>query len=98
VAVEREVVVEASPEEVWEALASEEGRERWLEEPAREIVVEQAQAPSRLVWWWALPGEDATRVEFLLIAAPRGTRVLVRETLPAVPLQMLASSFAGVLA
>ena len=32
----REIEVEASPEEVWEALSTEEGRERWLEEPDRE--------------------------------------------------------------
>ena len=39
--VRREVEVEASPEEVWEALVSEEGRERWLEpDPERELRVE----------------------------------------------------------
>jgi len=38
--VTREVDVDASPEEVWEALATEEGRERWLQEPEREISVE----------------------------------------------------------
>src|SRR5689334_6636470 len=41
--VRREVEIEASPEEVWDALATEEGRERWLEEdPDREIHVEVA--------------------------------------------------------
>src|SRR6185312_9937408 len=49
----REIEIEASPEEVWEALATEEGREAWLEdEPAREILVETAEEPHRLVWWW----------------------------------------------
>ena len=49
----REIEIEATPEEVWEALATEEGRERWLEdEPEREIHVETADAPHRLVWWW----------------------------------------------
>jgi hypothetical protein len=33
--VRREIDVEASPEEVFEALATEEGRERWLSEPER---------------------------------------------------------------
>ncbi len=33
--VSREVEVEATPEEVWEALVTEEGRERWLDEPDR---------------------------------------------------------------
>ncbi len=48
----REIEIEASPDEVWEALATEEGRERWLDEPDREIHVESADAPHRLVWWW----------------------------------------------
>jgi uncharacterized protein YndB with AHSA1/START domain len=98
VSVTREVLVDASPEEVWEALASEEGRERWLGEPAREIRVEQADEPHRLVWWWSQADEPATRVEFLVVAAPRGTRVVVTESLPAFPLAMFASSFALVCA
>jgi uncharacterized protein YndB with AHSA1/START domain len=98
VSVTREVLVEASPEQVWEALSSEEGRERWLEEPARVIRVEHAEEPHRLVWWWSLQDEPATRVEFLLVAAPRGTRVVVSESAPALPLAMLAASFALVCA
>ena len=38
--VTREVDVEATREEVWEALATDEGRERWLAEPERAIRVE----------------------------------------------------------
>ncbi len=38
-AVRREIEVDASPEEVWEALVTEEGRERWLDEPERDIPV-----------------------------------------------------------
>src|ERR1035438_2569746 len=52
-AVRREIDVDASPEEVWEALATEAGRERWLEESERQIHVEVLDAPHRLVWWWA---------------------------------------------
>ena len=70
---QREIEVEATPEEVWEALTTEEGRERWLEDdPAREIHVELADEPSRLVWWWWSGDEPATRVEFLVVAAPAG--------------------------
>jgi uncharacterized protein YndB with AHSA1/START domain len=98
VSVEREVLVEASPEEVWEALSSEQGRERWLGEPEREIRVEQAEEPHRLVWWWSQPDEPATRVEFLVVAAPRGTRVVVTESMPVFPLSMFAASFALVCA
>lgn len=88
--VTREVHVEAPPEDVWEALASEEGRERWLQEPEREIRVERAEAPHRLVWWWSREDEPATRVEFLVVAAGAGTRVLVTESSPEFPLAMFA--------
>jgi uncharacterized protein YndB with AHSA1/START domain len=96
--VTREVDVDATREEVWEALATEEGRERWLGEPEREIRVELVDEPQRLVWWWATDDQPPTRVEFLLVAIPRGTRVVVTESVPSFPLAMLASSFALVLA
>jgi uncharacterized protein YndB with AHSA1/START domain len=92
----REIEIEASPDEVWEALATEEGRERWLDEPGREIHVEAADPPHRLVWWWWEGEEAPTRVEFLVVAAPAGARVLVSETAPAVPLARLAASMAAV--
>ena len=93
--VRREVEVEASPEEVWEALVSEEGRERWLEpDPERELRVEVADAPSRLVWWWASGDEAPTRVEIRVVAVPAGSRVVVVESAPRLPLAALASAFA----
>ena len=91
--VRREVEVEATPEEVWEALVTEEGRERWLDEPAREIHIESADPPSRLVWWWAGEDEAATRVAFQIVELPWGTRVVVTESSPSFPMAMLASSF-----
>jgi uncharacterized protein YndB with AHSA1/START domain len=100
-AVRREIDVDASPEEVFEALATEEGRERWLAEPEREIHVEVLDAPHRLVWWWAGAEQPATRVEFLIVAATAAnpcTRVVVTESAPAFPLAMLAASFAPVYA
>src|SRR2546429_9461338 len=84
--VRREVEIEASPEEVWEALATEEGRERWLQEPEREIRVETSEAPHHLVWWWREADAPETRVEFLVVAAPGGSRVVVTESIPAFPL------------
>jgi uncharacterized protein YndB with AHSA1/START domain len=98
--VTREVDVDATREEVWEALATEEGRERWLEEePEREIHVELVDEPQRLVWWWGADDQPPTRVEFLLVAMPRGTRVVVTESIPSsFPIAMFASSFAVVLA
>ena len=98
--VRREVDVEATPEEVWEALVTEEGRERWLEQPDcdREIHIESADPPNRLVWWWAGEEQVATRVDFRIVALPGGTRVVVTESSPSFPLAMLASSFALVAA
>ena len=66
--VRREIEIEATPDEVWEALATEEGREAWLDEPDREIRIESADAPHRLVWWWWEGDSPATRVEFLVVA------------------------------
>jgi len=92
--VRREIDVEASLEEVFEALATEEGRERWLEEPERDIHIEVLDAPHRLVWWWAGADQPATRVELLVVAAPAGSRVVVTESAPSFPLATLAASFA----
>jgi uncharacterized protein YndB with AHSA1/START domain len=100
-AVRREIDVDATPEEVFEALATEEGRERWLSEPEREIHVEVLDAPHRVVWWWAAADEPATRVEFLVVAAGGAdpmTRVVVTESVPRFPLATLASGFRLVLA
>jgi uncharacterized protein YndB with AHSA1/START domain len=92
--VRREVEIEATPEEVWESLATEEGREHWLEhDPEREIHVELADEPSRLVWWWWRGDEPATRVELLVVAAPAGARVVVVESQPSFPLAMFADSW-----
>ena len=97
--VRREIDIEATPEEVWEALATEEGRDAWLEpDPEREVHVEVVDEPSRLVWWWWRGEEPATRVEVLVVAAPAGSRVVVVESQPAFPLVALAAAFTRVAA
>ena len=93
-----EVEVEATPEQVWDALVTEQGREDWLQEPDREVHVEIVEAPSRLVWWWVGEEQAATRVEFQIVATPAGARVIVTEGEPAFPLAALAASFALVAA
>jgi uncharacterized protein YndB with AHSA1/START domain len=91
----REIEIEATPEEVWTALATEEGREAWLEDaPEREILVESAEEPHRLVWWWWTEDAPATRVELLVVPAPAGARVVVVESEPSFPLATLAARFA----
>jgi uncharacterized protein YndB with AHSA1/START domain len=94
--VRREIDVEASPDEVFEALITEEGRERWLGEPDREIHVESTEPPSRLSWWWASDEEPFTRVEFDIVALPAEglTRVTVTESAPRFPIAAMAASFA----
>jgi uncharacterized protein YndB with AHSA1/START domain len=91
----KEIEIEASPEDVWDALIDGERREDWLQEPDREVYIEVVEAPSRLVWWWGGEDEPATRVEFEIVAAPAGARVIVTENEPAAfPLSTLAASFA----
>jgi uncharacterized protein YndB with AHSA1/START domain len=91
--VRREVEVEASPEEVFEALVTQDGRGRWLDEPDRRIQIESADPPGRLTWWWGSDEQPATRVEFTIVASPRGARVVVTESVPSFPLPALAASF-----
>lgn len=89
----REVEIEASPEQVWEILATDAGRELWLEpDPDRNLEVTEADPPNRLVWWWGHDDEPPRRVEFLVVAAPAGTRVIVIESEPSLPLAMLAAA------
>jgi uncharacterized protein YndB with AHSA1/START domain len=90
--VERELVVPEAPEEVWRSLSEPE----WLGEhaeielrPAGEVragdrtgFVEAADPPSRLVFWWSAPDEEATRVELDLDEVAAGTRVRVTESRP----------------
>jgi hypothetical protein len=89
---QREIDVEATPEEVWEAVSTDEGREAWLGDEAADVWVETVEAPHRLVWWW---GEG--RVELEVVGIPDGgSRVVVTETRHAFPLTALATACAGV--
>jgi uncharacterized protein YndB with AHSA1/START domain len=90
--VRREVEVDATPEEVFEALVTEEGRGRWLQEPDREIHIESLDPPQRLVWWWSSDSQPATRVDFRILAIPHGTRVVVTESVPSFPLAAMVAS------
>jgi uncharacterized protein YndB with AHSA1/START domain len=94
--VRREVEIDAPPEEVWEAISTEEGRARWLEDdPVREIHVEPTTEPGRIVWWWwhSDQVQERRRVELLVVAASVGTRVIVIESAPMLPLARLQAAF-----
>lgn len=95
--VTREITVDAPLEDVWEAVSTEAGRERWLEPDAdRRLVVEQTMAPSHISWWWWNESDDepARYVDVDVVAVPNGgTRVTVTETQPAmVPIARLQAS------
>jgi uncharacterized protein YndB with AHSA1/START domain len=93
--VRREIEVEATPEEVWDALTTPEGRERWLEDE-REVLVETVNEPHQLVWWWWEDDEPATRVEILVAPTEIGSRVVVTERVPTFPLASMAAGMAVV--
>ena len=95
--VTREITVDAPLEDVWEAVSTEEGRERWLEpDEDRRLVVERTMPPSHISWWWWQESDDepARYVDVDVVAVPDGgTRVTVTETQPAmVPIAQLAVS------
>lgn len=92
----REITIDAPVEDVWEAISTDEGRDRWLEpDPDRTLVVEETQAPSHISWWWWRESDDepARQVNVDVVAVPDGTRVTVTETQPAmVPMARLQAS------
>jgi uncharacterized protein YndB with AHSA1/START domain len=99
-----EISVDAPVEDVWEALATEAGREAWLEpDPKREIRVDSEQPPDaeegrsgRIAWWWWRQDEAPRHVELWVVAVPDGTRVIAIESAPAMPLPLLAASLRSV--
>ena len=95
--VTREITIDAPLDDVWEAVSTEEGRERWLEpDEDRRIVIERTMAPSHISWWWWHESDDepARYVDVDVVARPDGgTHVTIRETQPAmVPIARLAAS------
>jgi uncharacterized protein YndB with AHSA1/START domain len=94
--IEREVVVEAPAQEVWEAVTSD----GWLAEQVlldlrpggdacfrsgeevKEGWVEDVLVPERLVFWWGTDDEPATRVELELTPDEEGTVLRVVESRP----------------
>jgi uncharacterized protein YndB with AHSA1/START domain len=95
--IERELVVDAPVQDVWDLVTSP----GWLgDEVELQLVaggdarfrcggelklgwVEQAVPPSRLAFWWALDGDVATRVELTLTpSGGGGTRLRVVEERP----------------
>ncbi len=88
----REITLPATAEEVWRSLEEP----AWLGEAAsielhpdgevragdRSGFVEEVDEERRLVFWWAAPGEDSTRVELDLEEEGGLTQVRVVESRP----------------
>ena len=74
------VVIDADPEEVWEAITDEDARQAWLDDD-RPIDIETVEENRRLVWWWS-GDEGYSRVEIELVPLVSGTRVIVTEQFP----------------
>lgn len=107
--VQRELVLSASPQQVWEAVTTA----CWLAEDVRldlrpggdasfrssEAVktgwVEEVWAPVRLAFWWAADGEPATRVELTLERDHDATRLRVVESRPLERLELVATPLPG---
>lgn len=103
--VQREIVVKASAEEVWRAITApgwladevelelRPGGEASFRagDRSRRGWVEDAVPGSRLVFWWALDDEPATRVELALETLPAGTRLRVLETQPLDRLELVGT-------
>ena len=108
--IERELVVEASPEEVWEAVT----RDGWLadqveldlqpggdaqfrsHDSTKSGWIEEVRAPARLTFWWAVDGEPATRVELTLVPESEMTRLHVVETRPLELLDLVGLPLQGI--
>ena len=94
--VTREITIDAPIADVWEAISTEEGRDRWLERDTdRRIVVEKELPPSHISWWWWHESDDepARYVSVDVVAVPDGTCVRVTETQPAmIPMAGLRAS------
>jgi uncharacterized protein YndB with AHSA1/START domain len=98
--VTREVEIDADTEAVWEAISTNEGRERWIEpDPDRVLIIDADEPPSHLSWWWWSADEPARHVDVRVVSIPAGTRVIVTETAPAsFPMAQMVASLHPVLA
>jgi uncharacterized protein YndB with AHSA1/START domain len=108
--IEREVLVEASPEEVWDAIT----RAGWLADevelelrPGGDALfrsgeevktgwVEDVRRAEHLAFWWAVDGEPATRVELTLVDETAATRLRVVETRPLDVLDLVGTPLPGI--
>ena len=107
--IERELLLPASPEDVWDAMTAD----GWLAEEvhlelrpggdasfrSRNTLktgwVEDVRAPARLTFWWSAEGESASRVELTLRADRDATLLRVIETRPLELLDLVGMPLPG---
>ena len=101
----REITLPATIDEVWRSLAEP----AWLGQDAsidlrldgdvrageREGFVEEVDEPRRLVFWWAAPDEESTRVEIELEEDGAETHVRVVESRPLAMLDLYGAEILG---
>jgi uncharacterized protein YndB with AHSA1/START domain len=94
--IERELWLPAAPDAVWEAITSDgwladrvhidlrPGGDAQFDSDgrARSGWVEDVSAPERLIFWWAVNDQPASRVELKIEERGQGTRLRVVETRP----------------
>ena len=107
--IEREQLIEAVPNVVWNAITSD----GWLAEEVdfelrpggdatfrsgdqlKEGWVEEARPSDRLVFWWSAGDEAASRVELTLTPVAEGTWLRVVETRPLAVLDLVGIPLPG---
>jgi uncharacterized protein YndB with AHSA1/START domain len=108
--IERELWLQAPPEAVWEAVTGDgwladrvsldlrPGGDAQFEsgDQVRTGWVEDASAPARLSFWWAVDDEPASRVELRIDAVGENTRLRVVETRPLEVLDLVGVPLPGV--
>jgi uncharacterized protein YndB with AHSA1/START domain len=89
--VERERVLDAEPERVWDALTDEYLLEEWLETDRERSQVHVVEEERELAFTWSRPGEGESLVTFILEPLEVGTRLIVTERTLAGPTAIAAA-------
>jgi uncharacterized protein YndB with AHSA1/START domain len=107
--IERSLFLDATPEAVWAAVTGSDwladevaldlrpGGDATFRsgETVKSGWVEDASAPARLAFWWAVDGEPATRVELTIEEQGELTQLRVVETRPLELLDLLGTPLPG---